>query len=128
MQNICSCQVLSSCIIISTCLLINCGICFVIVVSHNHPHLHMSKNVIICGSNRLTINTQNFKILLRDAGICGNRTPRQNLKSFSKDIFILHVYGNGGNAMENELLKKLSMDLCADKHNYMKSFRKNVDM
>ena len=30
--------------------------------------------------------------------------------------------------MENELLKKLSMDLCADKHNYMKSFRKNVDM
>lgn len=30
--------------------------------------------------------------------------------------------------MENELLKKLSMNLCADKHNYMKSFRKNVDM
>ena len=30
--------------------------------------------------------------------------------------------------MENELLRKLSMDLCSDKHNYMKSFRKNVDM
>lgn len=30
--------------------------------------------------------------------------------------------------MENELLKKLSLNLCADKHNYMKSFRKNVDM
>ena len=30
--------------------------------------------------------------------------------------------------MENELLRKLSMGLCSDKHNYMKSFRKNVDM
>ena len=30
--------------------------------------------------------------------------------------------------MQNELLKKLSMNLCSDKHNYMKSFRKNVDM
>lgn len=30
--------------------------------------------------------------------------------------------------MENELLKKLSLNLCSNKHNYMKSFRKNVDM
>nr|DAI43920.1 MAG TPA: Helix-turn-helix XRE-family like protein [Caudoviricetes sp.] len=30
--------------------------------------------------------------------------------------------------MENEILKKLSLDLCCDKQNYMKSFRKNVDM
>ena len=67
--------------------------------------------------------------MLRDAEICGNRTPCQNLKSFFlKDVFILNICGNRGNAMENELLKKLSMDLCADKHNYMKSFRKNVDM
>ena len=30
--------------------------------------------------------------------------------------------------MENEKLKKISLNLCADKHDYMKSFRKNVDM
>lgn len=30
--------------------------------------------------------------------------------------------------MENEKLKKLSLKLCCDKHNYMSSFRKNVDM
>ena len=30
--------------------------------------------------------------------------------------------------MENEKLKKMSLNLCADKHDYMKSFRKNVDM
>ena len=30
--------------------------------------------------------------------------------------------------MENEKLKKMSMNLCASKHDYMKSFRKNVDM
>ena len=30
--------------------------------------------------------------------------------------------------MENEKLKKMSMNLCANKHDYMKSFRKNVDM
>lgn len=30
--------------------------------------------------------------------------------------------------MQNEKLKKMSLNLCADKHDYMKSFRKNVDM
>lgn len=30
--------------------------------------------------------------------------------------------------MENEKLKKLSLNLCSDKQDYMKSFRKNVDM
>ena len=30
--------------------------------------------------------------------------------------------------MQNEKLKKISLNLCADKHDYMKSFRKNVDM
>lgn len=74
---------------------------------------------------------QIFKIITYILGIWEFAEPYpqyQNLKSFSKDVFILHIYGNGGNAMENELLKKLSMNLCADKHNYMKSFRKNVDM
>lgn len=30
--------------------------------------------------------------------------------------------------LKNEKLKKISLDLCADKHDYMRSFRKNVDM
>lgn len=30
--------------------------------------------------------------------------------------------------MQNEKLKKMSLNLCANKHDYMKSFRKNVDM
>lgn len=30
--------------------------------------------------------------------------------------------------MENKKLKKISMNLCSDKQNYMNSFRKNVDM
>ena len=30
--------------------------------------------------------------------------------------------------MQNEKLKKMSLNLCASKHDYMKSFRKNVDM
>ena len=66
---------------------------------------------------------------MRDAGICGNRTPRQNLKCLiSKTFLILHYFVKGGNAMQNEKLKKMSLNLCASKHDYMKSFRKNVDM
>ena len=66
---------------------------------------------------------------MRDAEICGNRTPRQNSKCLIfKTFLILQYYAKGENAMENELLKKLSLNLCASKHDYMKSFRKNVDM
>ena len=61
--------------------------------------------------------------------ICGNHTPRQNLKCLiSKTFLILQYYAKGGNAMQNEKLKKMSLNLCANKHDYMKSFRKNVDM
>ena len=70
-----------------------------------------------------------FKILIKGCGNLRKPHPLPELEIlFLKDGFILHIYGNGGNAMKNELLKKLSMNLCADKHNYMKSFRKNVDM
>ena len=66
---------------------------------------------------------------MRDAGICGNRTPRQNSKCLIfKTFLILQYYAKGGNAMQNEKLKKMSLNLCASKHDYMKSFRKNVDM
>ena len=66
---------------------------------------------------------------MRDAGICGNRTPRQNLKCLIfKTFLILQYYARGGNALKNEKLKKMSLNLCASKHDYMKSFRKNVDM
>lgn len=58
-----------------------------------------------------------------------NHTPRQSLKCLiSKTFIILQYYAKGGNAMQNEKLKKMSLNLCADKHDYMKSFRKNVDM
>lgn len=34
----------------------------------------------------------------------------------------------GENIVKNERLKEISMNLCSDKQNYMRSFRKNVDM